>query len=173
MADRSVRRTRPGPVDALIERIGELAHAPLVGCVAVEIGGGREHAGEQECAVDGRDFGVECAATALEVEEVVVEAAIAACVGFGALRALIEERQRREHTAQRVASIEKAAFDGDRIGRERKSGRGDARRPIRGIFVAHESIGWVRLIDEVTKRFLLDKSKIDFGHHVSRGAGAY
>ena len=88
---------RPAPVDAAVERVGERADLVLVGRLAIEVGGGGQHARQEERRVDGRELAPPGATARLHVEEVVVEPLVAGGVGRRPLRAVAEESQPGEH----------------------------------------------------------------------------
>ena len=87
---------RPRPVGALVQRVGQFANPALPRRVAGEIRGRGQHAGKEERTVDRRNFALRRAPARAHVEKMVVEAAIARGVRFGALAACVEKRQRGE-----------------------------------------------------------------------------
>ncbi len=48
------RQHGPGPVDALVEFVGQVAYLGFLGVVLVEVAAGEQHAGHEQCRVDGR-----------------------------------------------------------------------------------------------------------------------
>ena len=139
------------------------ADVALVGGIAVEILRRREHAAEKERAVDRRDFRIECARAFVEIEEVIVEAADAGRIGRFALPARVEEAERGKRIRERGLPIDQAAFDRDRIDRERKTGRGDARGPALRILVAHETVRRIRLVEDIAERLSLKLAEVELG----------
>ena len=125
---------RPAPVHAAVERVGQRADLVLVGRVAIEVGGGGQHARQEERRVDGRELAPPGATARLHVEEVVVEPPVAGGVGLRPLRAVAEEPQPGEHHPGDLVAREQPSLDEERRRRQRHPDRGDAgRRPLRGL----------------------------------------
>ena len=91
-AVRERRAAVPGPVPVgpAVERVGQAADLGLVGRVVVEIGGGGEHAREQERRVDRGQLALPDAAAGLDVEEVVEEALVPGGVRLRPLREVVQ-----------------------------------------------------------------------------------
>ena len=137
---------RPSPIGPTIERIGESANFLLLRGLGVEIGTGRQGAGQQEGAIDRRQFAVPGAPACLHVEEMIVEAAMAGGVGLRSLRAVPEETQGGQSAVHRDAARHKSALDTYRIGGERQPGGGDAGGPVLRGLVEDQSVGRVHLV---------------------------
>jgi len=143
---------RPVPVDAAVEVVRELAQLALVGARLVEVRGGGEHAGEKQRAVDQRQLALPRPRAAVHVQEVEVEAVTAGRSGLTALVAVPEEAQGREAALHRRRARHPAAFDRDRIHRQRETRHRDARVRTGARGVGDEAIGGVRVRNKIVER---------------------
>ena len=151
--DRSAAVLRPRPVGAAIERVGEGAYFPFLRRVRVKIRSGRQRAGEQNGAIDGRQFALPRTSTGLHVEKMIIETVITGGVGFRTLRTVPEKSQRGENSLDRRDARDEAALDRDRIHRQGKPGGGNAGGPIGSGLVEHQSVVRIGLVQKVTGRY--------------------
>ena len=147
----------PLPVHSGEQRMRERSNLALVRCVKRKIFCGRQHAGEQECSIHGRQLTLPHAAACLHVEEVVVEALVARRISFGPLRAIPEKTQTCERALNRVGARDESELDANRIGGEPKSGGGDARRCVAVGPVQYQAVGGIHFTDEVIKGLSLKR----------------
>ena len=142
---------RPLPVGAAIERVGEGANFLLVRRLRIEIKPRRQRAREQKRAVYRRKLALPGAATALHIEEMVIETPVAGRVRFGALRTVPEKTQRRQRPLDCGGTRHESAFDPHRIRRQRQAGGRNAGRPIWRRLVDHQSVGGIGLMHKVVE----------------------
>jgi hypothetical protein len=109
------------PIGAVIKRLGKCSQLTLVFCVAVEIFGGSERAGDQVRTINRRDLGVAEAPTCFHVEKVIVETVVADRFRMWSLWSIDEEPQARQCTLHCFRPLHVLPFDGDRIRSECKT----------------------------------------------------
>ena len=153
---------RPGPVGAAIKRVGKGADLALAGRVGLEVGGGGQHAGQQEGAVHRRQLALPGTPPGPHVEEMIVEAPVAGGVGLGAVRAVAKKTQRRQRALHRGGASHESALDPHRVGRQREAGGGDAGGPVRRRLVEHQSVGGIGLVHEVAEGLALEDFQLVF-----------
>ena len=147
---------RPGPVDASVQRIGELADVALVARRRIEVDRGVEHAGDQQRGVDHRQLRGPDPRAAAHVEEVVVEALEARRLRAAALVARVEEMQRGERAPRGVSARHPAALDADDVGRQREADDRDAARRVGARGVGDQAVVAVGVDGEIVERGTLD-----------------
>ncbi|MER9864583.1 hypothetical protein [Mesorhizobium sp. M0185] len=128
MGDGGAAVLRPSPVGAPVERIGKPPDFQFGFIVLAKIGAGGQHASKQKRRIDGGQLTLPDAAAGLNVEEMVVEALVARCVGFGPLRRVPEEAKRGERPFSGGGARHETALDTDGIGRQGEPDGGDAGR---------------------------------------------
>jgi hypothetical protein len=105
------------PVDPLVNQTREPANLRFGFGVAVEIGGGGQHACHQKRSVDRRQLAVPGAVARIHMQEVIEEAAIADRVSLTALVTVGKETKCLQCVVDRVGPLHPATLDGDWIGR--------------------------------------------------------
>src|SRR6266576_39616 len=142
-------RLGPFPVDAEVDRIGERADLLLGRVAAIVVALREQDAGEQQRGVDRGQLDRLEAAARLHVEEVIEKASIACGVRAGrVLRGGPEELQCLESAVGSLAARDPVVLDADRIRRQRKADRGDARERRCGPAVGGEAVGRRRQVPE-------------------------
>src|SRR5215212_757695 len=123
--DRQCTVLSPLPIRPRIKRTGEFPDLALIFCLAIEIAGRRECAGDQVGSINGRDLRLHCTPPGLHVEEVIIEAFMTSCVRLCSLRAIVKESQRRQRSTHSFGSTHVLPLGCDRIRGERKADYGD------------------------------------------------
>ena len=146
VGDRRAAVQRPLPVGPAVELVGQAADLGLLLGVRVEVGGAGEHPGEQEGRVDRGELALPDPASALHVQEVVVEALVAGGIGLRAVRAVAEEAQpfaarSRGRTRGRSRRVRRAPGSSPERGPRRRCWRGRMGRSCRG---SGRWPGWLR-----------------------------
>src|SRR5262249_36617021 len=88
----------PRPVDPLVEVTRELADLSFVLARLREVAAARQHARDEDRGVDHRQLAVPGTPSGLQVEKVIVEAAMPGGFGLLALGAVAKESQHRERS---------------------------------------------------------------------------
>ena len=147
--DRRATIQGPLPVGPAVQRLGQSPDFGLLFRVPVEVGGASEHPGEKERRVDSREFALPNPASALHVQEVVIEAFVPGGIGLRAVRAVVKEAQPPQSDFRGELAGDHAAFDEHRDGRQTESDGGDTawRRGV-GL-ITDETVGWVGLMEVV------------------------
>ena len=141
------------PLDAAVERVGQLADLLLLGRVAVVELLREEDPHHQQRRVDRRELGVPVARAVLHVEEVVEEAPAAGRAGgLRPLRGVQEKAERRERPLGGLLAGDVAALDADAVGREPEPDGGDAGEGRVGRTVGDEPVRRVRRLPEPGER---------------------
>ncbi len=139
----------PGPLDAAVDQLGQVADLLLGARVAIEVRLRGQHAAEQQRGIDGRQLGRAEALTVVHVQEVIVEAAIAAHAGLcGTHRRVREKAQRAQRPQPCLAARHEAPLGADHIGGQREADTGSAGERRRGIAVRREAVLLVRRVPE-------------------------
>ncbi len=95
---------RPLPVGAGVKVVRQPAQFGFPGLRPVEIGGSRQHAGDQQCRIDGRQLAPPRPPACLHVEEVIIEPLVAGRIRLAALLAAGKKAQRRQHPGHSLAA---------------------------------------------------------------------
>src|ERR1700722_5319444 len=135
----------PLPIDATIERVGDLANLNLDWRVTGKIGARYEYSAKQQSSVDKRQLAFPDTFAGLHVEEVIIKTHVAGGVGRVTLRAIQEKKKSGKSSLSSVVTSHPAAFHSYWIRGQRESDRCDAagrtgRRPI-----GDQSIGQIAL----------------------------
>jgi len=161
--DRRAAIQCPLPIGAAIQRVRQAPDFEFFFRVLVEVRGAREHASEEKGRVDRGELALPHPASALHVQEVVVEALVACGIGLRAVRAISEETESSQRYLGRELARDDAVFDQNRNGRERETNSSDAgRRSAKG-FVADQAVGRVGLMKVVLDRRELQPVEIAIG----------
>ena len=147
--ERRAAVSRPVPVGPAVERVGQAADLGLVGRVAIEVGGGGEHAREQERRIDRGQLALPDAAAGFDVEEVIEEALVSRRVRLRPLGKIVQEAEPAAGPLGRERPEEHAAFDDDRERRQGHPHGGDAARRGRIGFVPDQPVVGVGLVQVV------------------------
>src|SRR5687768_16025863 len=118
----------PPPVHALVERPGRIPDLRLLAARSLEVSRHRESPGRHIGRIDRRDLGERGAPPGLEIEKVIVEAAVTAGVGLRPMRRFEEELEAAQGPGDAFGTREKAALEGDRQAGETEPDGCDARR---------------------------------------------
>src|SRR6478609_7486543 len=103
---------RPSPVHSGVQLVGQPSDLPLLVNVAIEVGRGRQRAGQEEGGVNRRKLAVAGSAAGFDVEEVVVKTFVAGRVFRRALFAAPKKPQRRQRDADGGVSRDQRALYG-------------------------------------------------------------
>ncbi|MCY1174928.1 hypothetical protein D9M73_151460 [compost metagenome] len=116
-----------------------------------------QHAAEQQCGVDRRQFGTAKARARLPVEKVVEKALVSGSAsGFGALRGLGEEPQGGERAGARLRAADPTLHHADRIRRQRKTDGSDAGEGWGRPAIGREAGCGIGRIPEIAEGAVLD-----------------
>ena len=110
--------------------------------------------------VDHRELAVPRAPARLQIEEVIVEAAIAGGVRLLALGAVAKESQRRQRPRGGLAPRQEAAFRADDVDGEPEAGGGDAAGRAGPRAVGDQAVSRIGGAEEVTDGALLESSQL-------------
>src|ERR1043165_4677542 len=151
---------RPLPVGAFIEGRSKIANLTLVFSVAIEILGSSQCTRDHEGRIDCREFAIKHTAACLHVKKVIVETFVSRCVQFRTLRAIPEETQLRQRSANRVVAREETTFDTDRIGSQGKSGWSDTARCTLASAIRHQAVLRICLLEKIIEGKALELFKL-------------
>src|SRR4029453_14814167 len=155
-----------------IQFVGELANLRLDGGIAVEIGGRRQRAREEECRIDGRKFALPSAAARFNVKKMVEEPPVTGSLRFWTLRALEQVSQSPASDLCGEFAYDDAAFHVDRSCCQGHAKSGDACRSGRIGLVADEPVVRVRFMQVVQERSELEPTEVLIGRQsVKVGVG--
>src|SRR5262249_36186078 len=112
---------RPIPVGPAVKRIGDAPNLDLVVGVGAEVGGGGEHAREQERRIDGGQFTAPHSPAGLKVEKVIKESLVSGGVRLRSLREVVQEPESSPRHLSCEWPVEDAA-----LGEHRECGQAQA-----------------------------------------------
>ncbi len=156
--DQRLALLQPGPIDALVERVGNFADFRLARVAAIVVALRKQHAHHQQAGIHARHLDPWLVALALlHVEEVVVEAVIAALAfALRALRRIAEELQRGQRAVDRLRAADPTVLDPDRIRGQREAHRRDAREGSRRETVRRQAVDFIGRVPEELERAPFD-----------------
>ena len=120
----------PLPTGTAVERVVKFMDFALVVATGVVIGPRRQRASQQESAIQCRQFALPGATAGLHVEKMIVKTLVAGRVRLRPLRAVPEEKQRRQHSLHHGGLRHESAFDADRVAGQSEAGRSNAQWSI-------------------------------------------
>ena len=150
----------PVPVGPLIKLVGQLADFRFLGNVAIEKGGDRQGAREQERRIDGGQFTLPGPAAGFDVQKMIEEPFVASRIRLRSLRTFHQISQSPANDLHGEFPDDHAALDHDRNCRQRHPDRGDAGRGIRLRLVADQSVVGIGDLQIVQQRRELQPTQV-------------
>jgi hypothetical protein len=135
----------PLPIDATIQRLGDLANLNLDWRIARKIGTRDEYSAKQQSRVDKRQLAIPDTFASLHVKEVIIETHIAGCVWRLALRAIQEKKKSAKNSLSGVVTRHPAAFYSYWIRAQRESDHCDAAGRTGHRPIGDQSVGRIAL----------------------------
>ena len=153
---RMLGRLGPRPVDPEIQLIGELSDGALGLAWPIEEGLRRQHPRHQQRRIDRRQLRISRAMSGARVEEMIKKPFVAHDpLRLRPLPSEPQEPQGRQRPLRRLGAGDPALLHPDRIGRQRKADRRDARQIRIGRSIGREAVPAGRRVPEECERVAL------------------